>query len=170
MTFRLTELSNQVYNWKQRWLEIRFATNLRILKEHYMVNLKRIHLKTKSFDKIKGFKSIISCQVQKQLYQFFDIVFRMVEYDVNILQRYSKQSMSSGSISTFDSRNSAPSRSSLTPIDVSSATTNLRRRSCERENSQDTPKIEEDKQLNNILQKVDSKSEFLPSLKVIFID
>ena len=94
----------------------------------------------------------------------------MVEYDVNILQRYSKQSMSSGSISTFDSRTSAPSRSSLTPIDVSSATTNLRRRSYERENSQDTPKIEEDKQLNNILQKVDSKSEFLPSLKVIFID
>ena len=94
----------------------------------------------------------------------------MVEYDVNILQRYSKQSMSSGSISTFDSRTSAPSRSSLTPIDVSSATTNLRRRSCERENSQDTPKIEEDKQLNNILQKVDSKSEFLPSIKVICID
>ena len=128
-------------------------------------------LKNKSFGEIKGFENIIARPVQKQLYQFFGIVLRMVEYDVNILQKYSKQSKGSmNSISTFDSRTSASSRSSLTPIDVSSATTNLRRKSYERENSQDTQKIEEYMQLNNILQKVDSKSEFLPSLKVIFIN
>ena len=95
----------------------------------------------------------------------------MTEYKPRILNKYSQQTKSNTSISTFGSQ-SGSRKQSLTPIDISSAFINLRRRSLGYDNLNDPPKEEEEIQRvkshhhpRNI-SKVDSSSEFLPTFKV----
>ena len=99
----------------------------------------------------------------------------MAEYSPNVLNKYSQQNMSNTSISTFGSK-PASRKHSLTPIDVTGAIINLRRRSFGYENLNDNKKIEEEpkhilveEKRRPRLEKVDSSTEFLPSFKVSHI-
>ena len=96
----------------------------------------------------------------------------MEEYSSNILNKYSQDSMSNTSISTFGSKPTSR-KHSLTPIDVTGAMVNLRRRSFGHENLNENQKHEEepksilvDDKRRPRLEKVDSSTEFLPSFKV----
>ena len=95
----------------------------------------------------------------------------MSDYKPRILNKYSHHTTSNTSISTFGST-SGSRKQSLTPIDISSAFINLRRRSLGYDNLKDNPKNEDEIQKveshrhPKIVTKVDSSSEFLPSFKV----
>ena len=96
----------------------------------------------------------------------------MAEYSPDILNKYSQRNMSNTSISTFGSKSSSR-KHSLTPIDVTGAIINLRRRSFGYENINDDQKIDEEPKHILVeendhprLEKVDSSSEFLSSFKV----
>ena len=95
----------------------------------------------------------------------------MSDYKPRILNKYSHHTKSNTSISTFGSQ-SGSRKQSLTPIDISSAFINLRRRSLGYDNLNDHPKNEDEIQKveghhhpKNVT-KVDSSSDFLPSFKV----
>ena len=101
----------------------------------------------------------------------FHQIYVMAEYKPRILNKYSPHTISNTSISTFGSQ-SGSRKQSLTPIDISSAFVNLRRRSLGYDNLHDPPKIEEEvpkvesHHHPQRLAKVDSSSEFLPTFKV----
>ena len=95
----------------------------------------------------------------------------MSDYKPRILNKYSHHTTSNTSISTFGSQ-SGSRKQSLTPIDISSAFINLRRRSLGYDNLNDHPKNEDEipkveghHHPKNVT-KVDSSSDFLPSFKV----
>ena len=96
----------------------------------------------------------------------------MVEYNPKLIDKYSQENMSNTSISTFGSKSSSR-KHSLTPIDVTGAFINLRRRSFGYENINDQQKIEEEPKSIMVeenhrprLEKVDSSTEFLSNFKV----